>query len=782
MLHKLLTGGDAWKYEPFAQARLKAMRATGLKHASQKFMVEGYLISVKIVGDQEFIRIEGGGCTFKMDSGLINSEYFNWSSTVFFPQNYTTGSYLDTVRTLAYNAAFTKPNTNPPASLNPGSGSAGQFSGDVTKTTEFKGLLLADTTPRSFSPGKEKKLFGSEELIVDIEFDENLKRKKLTVNACPASTFTGRTRLYVQAMYGTHVYKKFAPDALPTQFFFLSDKTFQYQPVLFVTALARNDKNEAGVTIVYPAVDINTSTGVYLDKSTGNHWLFNISDNEWLVYPLIADACGEQARKYLKSDSDLSAEDQHHLEAYILSTCRPDSKKVQSAAFGGRITPGSTMGYGWHWNYSGTVCDIAVTRTVPGSEVGEGRINKLLESTHFSIAVSKTDTGSIGSDDFKHQWKASLSTVSGPSRWCTNRGLWGIAHPVGADLMEKLVPDAASSESGVTMYPGTGTFYVYYKGDERKICSVGVVAVEAISGNWQNYSSSGSEIYQTAGYISINIRGPDGSGYIATEPDTNAHFVVTHTIAGDAIGPHYSLKIGSGGIHRSVNGGGLGDYIPSIYTAAGVSSPYPILEGPPLGPPEYAYHNIIWTDLNAYRYGGGHNGLATSTTSAYGKSEWGRAVIIVPQGDSEAIFATDDRFLQTRDTGSITVAMTNVPGDSEFIPILNGVEGTPIYHTGWWDAEAILRTSMPTGTDVVTVDTHLVSTRKLYCIAGSIDALAGFDDVMGYVTGDVHEDLIPFTIKVVSGTKPDSPVLSKTMIDPQGTTNDPTYPVLVGWV
>ena len=126
--------------------------------------------------------------------------------------------------------------------------------------------------------------------------------------------------------------------------------------------------------------------------------------------------------------------------------------------------------------------------------------------------------------------------------------------------------------------------------------------------------------------------------------------------------------------------------------------------------------------------------------------------------------------------------MTNVPGDSEFIPILNGVEGTPIYHTGWWDAEAILRTSMPTGTDVVTVDTHLVSTRKLYCIAGSIDALAGFDDVMGYVTGDVHEDLIPFTIKVVSGTKPDSPVLSKTMIDPQGTTNDPTYPVLVGWV
>ena len=46
---------------PFARARIKALRATGLKYASQKFDVNGARVDVRVVGDQDYINISGSG-------------------------------------------------------------------------------------------------------------------------------------------------------------------------------------------------------------------------------------------------------------------------------------------------------------------------------------------------------------------------------------------------------------------------------------------------------------------------------------------------------------------------------------------------------------------------------------------------------------------------------------------------------------------------------------------------------------------------------------------------
>ena len=59
MEHKVITGGEQWL--PFARSRIKALQATGLAYASQKFEVEGALINVRIEPGHEYIRIEGGG-------------------------------------------------------------------------------------------------------------------------------------------------------------------------------------------------------------------------------------------------------------------------------------------------------------------------------------------------------------------------------------------------------------------------------------------------------------------------------------------------------------------------------------------------------------------------------------------------------------------------------------------------------------------------------------------------------------------------------------------------
>lgn len=61
MEHKTINGGEI--YLPFARSRIKALRATGLQHASQQFEIDGASIKVRIAGAHEYISL-GGGDTY----------------------------------------------------------------------------------------------------------------------------------------------------------------------------------------------------------------------------------------------------------------------------------------------------------------------------------------------------------------------------------------------------------------------------------------------------------------------------------------------------------------------------------------------------------------------------------------------------------------------------------------------------------------------------------------------------------------------------------------------
>lgn len=56
--HKLVSGGE--QYLPFARGRVKAMRATGMSHASQQFVIDGFTVAVRIEPGHDHIRISGG--------------------------------------------------------------------------------------------------------------------------------------------------------------------------------------------------------------------------------------------------------------------------------------------------------------------------------------------------------------------------------------------------------------------------------------------------------------------------------------------------------------------------------------------------------------------------------------------------------------------------------------------------------------------------------------------------------------------------------------------------
>lgn len=66
MEHKLILGGE--QYLPFARSRIKAMRATGARYASQRFVFPDAEVNVQIVGQQAYIRINGG--TYDILSGV----------------------------------------------------------------------------------------------------------------------------------------------------------------------------------------------------------------------------------------------------------------------------------------------------------------------------------------------------------------------------------------------------------------------------------------------------------------------------------------------------------------------------------------------------------------------------------------------------------------------------------------------------------------------------------------------------------------------------------------
>lgn len=58
MRHLIITG-DGKPYVPFAKSRIKALRSTGLKYASQNYEVNDVKIHVRIDPDNEYIRIDG---------------------------------------------------------------------------------------------------------------------------------------------------------------------------------------------------------------------------------------------------------------------------------------------------------------------------------------------------------------------------------------------------------------------------------------------------------------------------------------------------------------------------------------------------------------------------------------------------------------------------------------------------------------------------------------------------------------------------------------------------
>jgi len=469
--HRLILGG--YQYLPYARSRIKALRALGKEYATEPLVFPDASGSVRISGEHSFIRIVGAGQTLEMDSGVVDltTGFAGKRRETFSTESYLADYVLGTTA-----GAWSGWRTNPTAAP------AGQAIGAVS-FPPAEGHIRDDLTRApSFEPKREAVSPATDPPTWEYSStDEALttKRNTATTTGCPPSIFTGRTRLYVQAMYGRPLHR------------YASDVSIEplTEPVGVPTlvpgappALSLPAYRAAGDDSTYSPVVISTSSGVHWDADTGAHWLMNVNGGHLDVYPLRSSAAGEALRRYMVSE-ELSETDREKIEAYVLAYSLPDVSRMVSLPLGA-VVGSYAMGYGWHWNWSGTAADIVFLSTFD-----QGGGNKAMLSTHMRISVNWGDSLS-----------ASADVIEGPTQWSVYRLWWCITEPEwGTGGSVKTTPRFSST------FSCNAPFYCFYKRDELQLCRVSVADVPA----------TGSAREMTTGFATSAAYGALVEGYTA---------------------------------------------------------------------------------------------------------------------------------------------------------------------------------------------------------------------------------------------------------------------------
>lgn len=243
--------------------------------------------------------------------------------------------------------------------------------------------------------------------------------KKRMVTMCPPSMFTGKMRQYVQALYGRHDHAEFfsVPESSPP-------------------AGACVYFNDAGDFEGEGTVTFDTNCGIFVDTANATHYLIKLVSNYAHIYPMIVTACAKKLRSKLL-DPNVSLGAKARIETYILSRSRPDTTRIVTVPTQNSLL--SSMGYGWHFNSDGSVCDIVVTEYLPNDDNF---------STHLSMRFARSSVGA---------WSVTTAIVE-QAQWKHLRFSEVIAYPEWSFSTFRRL-----GVTGYTAPYGDAPFYVFYR-------------------------------------------------------------------------------------------------------------------------------------------------------------------------------------------------------------------------------------------------------------------------------------------------------------------------------
>ena len=754
---------------PFARTRLGVMRGLGLQHLSQKYDCGGVTVRVQKSGEHEYVWISGmSTLPVMMDSGVVN--LIGVQSLT--EDSAAAGILFESGSVFTYNVAFTLPETPVPAysvwRRNTVTKRAHQASGTLQVGQGlFTGYVPPDKgKANSFAPEREKNLSG---VWVDkVDYEGAIVSKKLTANICPASVFTGRCRLYVQAMYGAHLYK-YAVDGT-------TGEDRESKPWAYITPYVGGiDGNgpflmlapyrEEGDVADYDDVRINTSSGVYLDPRTGKFYLTTIYNGIVTTYYLVpagtANALTYALRTAGVEAALYSPEDRERIEAYILSTCRPDVKNKHVVGTN-TVSTGWTMGYGWHWNWDGTAADIVVATPYGQDPDPEGP--KGMESYHHRVTLTFPDTpvaenGTLSSEPVTPVY--AFTTLSGPSRWSLPRVYFCICEPQWSNLtIIKTTPKETN------LIESSAPFYVFYARNELRLCSVQVTyvpsSVPAIRIRTGMYPSDFADAAYH-GTIPGYTWGEDSASAEDVEL-TEAHYALTFTLGAEVFSGLTTAKNTNSAYYAVTGVTRVTDY---PYPSSGWNpsgafgvSPATVYEGyPPHSPMVVGVETRVNTSYAHWEW------YYESSTKQ--KETYAQAAIVVPLFDSEAIyFWKKEATLEGKD-GSSTYLTSFYPDNPAIVGALYGktwwVQETSTYPTvtvtsyeqfgsqSFGDGRTISNTTIAEPV----VETSSVINSYLISKSGAVDA--EFSSM--HLVFLNSEEQISGTYATYTGVKTDSPII-----------------------
>lgn len=619
-LHIKLSGDSkrAGSYVPFGMEQVRKLLRLGQFSVQNNLVLnDGTTVHSKIVGDQQFLHIESPWpCELYLESGIVHVGSVGPSNPAF--------------------------NDDGKLYLNPALETIPELNGLLTLPlgTEATPTPVSGDTAESFKKKSETDEHGN--VTVDQDSLSELQRKKITVATIPPSLFTGKARLYVQALYGRRLkhFKKWSMNL-----------AFQPPALRF----------ESGDTIV----DISTNSGVFTTEDY-RYFLLTVeggSNQSVAVRELVAESkCVENARAWLVANKDrLTEQKKTALEAYVLSGSYPSGEiafKLDAV-----VTTNWQMGYGWHFNWSGTACDIVQVDTI---NLG-GSLYKH-KSTHYRMEFERDKNKAIPVSEppltpvqqERMRWAAIKQTTVEEAEWKNYKWQHVIAFPDWSEQKLQIFGQQLGAR-----YGDGAPIYCFYNRDALKVvrytCQGAAAVVEymcessptyyygnfgwgtsptgrACSGFVIGTESGRSELRQrTALPLSVEI-GVDDTNIGATDASYTYDLIAKSEKVRNYADSWYSAwSIGSNG-YTVDSGRALIDVV-SQYGCVNAPGGYEgstFLPGPDTASNSFEI-GLDWTDT-----------IATGS-----RAELTLTLVVVPFGDAEAVYLWGRKEESVSESGTI---------------------------------------------------------------------------------------------------------------------------------
>jgi len=208
---------------------------------------------------------------------------------------------------------------------------------------------------------------------------EAFRARKVCQMLVKPSVFTGKLRLFVQALYGS-----------------ARDDYYTFEEIPFIEKPLYVGDIELQYNYIYGSAGSGTH-GIYTNEYL-DYYLIHIKPSTISVRRMTPKGDGKWILQNLRRQVEkgsISDEDREKVEAYLLSTCEIDLHEEIFKGF--EPLDGLPIHFGWHFNWQGSQADIVLITRKPQE-------TDLLYATHYRFTISEPVRGSLSfelSSNFK---------------------------------------------------------------------------------------------------------------------------------------------------------------------------------------------------------------------------------------------------------------------------------------------------------------------------------------------------------------------------------------------